>query len=144
MVSGMYKEEKKAPSGGGLALRVLFALVVVGGAGYGGFTYWQQQQSDATVGLRTVTSGLSGAYKSMEKDKLPEATKSFRSVLTVDPGNNAAKQGLREVEMRYKAAIDQALEEQDLDATETLIKSIVENKGKKMIPWETIKKELNL
>jgi serine/threonine-protein kinase PpkA len=123
MVSGMYKEEKKTSSGG-LALRVLFALVVVGGAGYGGFTYWQQQQSDATVGLRTVTSGLSGAYKSMEKDKLPEATKSFRSVLTVDPGNNAAKQGLREVEMRYQAAIDQALEEQDLDATETLIKSM--------------------
>ena len=109
-------QEKQGKSGGTRFLLAVLALVALGGGGYYGYNFWMDQQSETQRGLRTLTEEMASAYKSLEAGKLSAAAVSFNTVLSSDPGNNAATQGLRDVESRFADAINAALAEGDIDA----------------------------
>lgn len=100
----------------GSALRIIAIVAVLAGTGFGGYTWWQEQQGGASKDQRAVTAELAKAFNAMNEDQLPVAASSFSKVLSMDNGNDAAEQGLNEVGALYTAAIDNAIADKDVDA----------------------------
>jgi serine/threonine-protein kinase PpkA len=121
LVSGTYAPGTQGKGQSSSAVRLLLVAVVLGGLGFGGYTYWQDQQRGASVDLRAVTGELASAYGAMNNDDLPGAAAAFHRVLSVDSSNGAAQQGMAEVGTLYEAAITQALQEQDGARAQVLI-----------------------
>ncbi len=126
LVSGMHVDEvrsrlgdKPKKSRGGLVA----ALVVLALAGAGGGYYlWQeQQQSSSGPGIKSVTSELAAGYSAIADNNLAAAAASFRKVLSADRGNDAAEQGMDEVESLYTASIERALAAGDASRSQALI-----------------------
>lgn len=120
LVSGIHKRPA-SKSSGGRAIGLAVALAIVGGAGYFGYDYWQQQQARYDEGLRTITAEMAAAYGAIDENRLPEAMASFNKVLVIDSENAAANDGIARLEEIYTASIEHALATENLDTAGPLI-----------------------
>lgn len=122
LVSGTYANNDRTQSKtGGSVLRMLVIVVVLAGAGFGGYTWWQGQQGGASKDQRAVTAELAKAFSAMNEENLTVAASSFYKVLSMDSGNNAAQQGMDEVGALYTAEIEEAIAAKDLDYASQLL-----------------------
>ncbi len=104
LVTGEYKAAKKKSAGGGGGLiKAVLALVVLGGAGFGGYTYWQTTQQESTASVERVSKDLSRAFNAMNEEDLDKATRAFNRVLEVEPTNAAALKGIADIGALQKA-----------------------------------------
>ena len=118
--TGARRRPAKSGSGGGM--KIIAGLALVGALGYGGYYFMQQQGGAAsTEDLRTVTAELAEAYSALNDDNLDKAAVAFRKVLSVDSSHAAAQQGLADVDAMYTTAIEQAINDGELDRASTLI-----------------------
>jgi serine/threonine-protein kinase PpkA len=122
LVSGTYANNDRAQAkSGGSIIRTLVILLVLGGAGFGGYTWWQGQQGGASKDQRAVTAELAKAFSAMNEEDLPAAASSFYKVLSMDSGNDAAQQGMDEVGDLYVEAIEKAITNNDVDDARALM-----------------------
>jgi len=106
LVTGEYKAAKKGKSasgGAGGLVKGLLLLAVLGGAGFGGYTYWQTTQDASDASVERVSKDLSRAFTAMNEDELDKAAKAFTRVLEIEPTNAAAIKGMADIEALRKA-----------------------------------------
>ena len=122
LVSGTYaSSDRAAGKSGGSVVRILVIVAVLAGAGYGGYTWWQGQQGSDSKNQRAVTAELARAYSAMNEEDLAVAASAFYKVLSMDGGNDAARQGMDEVGNLYIRAIEQAIADGDLATANNLM-----------------------
>ncbi|MEP5566804.1 MAG: protein kinase [Halioglobus sp.] len=122
LVSGTYANNGRTQSkSGGSVLRMLVVVVVLAGAGFGGYTWWQGQQGGASKDQRAVTAELAKAFSAMNEENLTVAASSFYKVLSMDSRNDAAQQGMEEVGVLYTAEIDKAIADKDIDKARQML-----------------------
>ncbi len=122
LVSGTYASSDRAASkSGGSVIRILVIIVVLAGAGYGGFTWWQGQQGSSNKDQRALTAELANAFSAMNEENLAVAASSFYKVLSMDSGNDAAKQGMDQVANLYTQSIEQAIADKNVEAANRLM-----------------------
>jgi serine/threonine-protein kinase PpkA len=119
--SGQAPARRPPRSMGSTGFRLFAAVTLVGAVAFGGYTYWQGQQSTSAGDLRSVTSELAKAYNALNEDDLQRAAIAFRKVLQIDAGHAAARQGMGEVEAQYVSAIEAALAENNLTRANQMI-----------------------
>ena len=106
LVTGEYKAAKKGKSasgGAGGLLKGLLIIAILGGAGFGGYTYWQTTQDESDASAERVSKDLSRAFTAMNEDELDQAAKAFTRVLEIEPTNAAAIKGMADIEALRKA-----------------------------------------
>ena len=106
LVTGEYKAAKKGKSasgGAGGLVKGLLLLAVLGGAGFGGYTYWQTTQDESDASVERMSKDLSRAFTAMNEDELDKAAKAFARVLEIEPTNAAAIKGMADIEALRKA-----------------------------------------
>ena len=106
LVTGEYKAAKKGKSasgGAGGLVKGLLLLAVLGGAGFGGYTYWQTTQDESDASVERMSKDLSRAFTAMNEDELDKAAKAFTRVLEIEPTNAAAIKGMADIEALRKA-----------------------------------------
>ena len=106
LVTGEYKAAKKGKSasgGAGGLVKGLLLLAVLGGAGFGGYTYWQTTQDESDASVERMSKDLSRAFTAMNEDELDKAAKAFTRVLEIEPTNAAAIKGMADIETLRKA-----------------------------------------
>ena len=106
LVTGVYKAAKKGKSasgGAGGLVKGLLLLAVLGGAGFGGYTYWQTTQDESDASVERMSKDLSRAFTAMNEDELDKAAKAFARVLEIEPTNAAAIKGMADIEALRKA-----------------------------------------
>ncbi len=122
LVSGTFANNDRGQNkSGGSVLRMLIIVVVLGGAGFGGYTWWQGQQGSVSKDQRAVTAELAKAFSAMNEENLPVAASSFYKVLSMDGGNDAAQQGMAEVGALYTAQIEEAIAAEDEDKARRML-----------------------
>jgi serine/threonine-protein kinase PpkA len=112
--SGQGPARRPSRAMGSTGFRLFAAATIVGAVAFGGYKYWQGQQSSTAGDLRSVTSELAKAYNALNEDDLQRAAMAFSKVLQIDSGQAAARQGMDEVEDQYVTAIEAALAEGSL------------------------------
>ena len=106
LVTGEYKAAKKgkaASGGGGGLIKAVLVLAVLGGAGFGGYTYWQTTQQASEASVEQVSKDLSRAFTGMNENDLDKAGRAFSRVLQAEPTNAAAIKGMADIEAQRKA-----------------------------------------
>ena len=124
--SGFHTAQRRKPqsqqSAGG-ALKAAVIAVVLAGAGFGGYLLWEQRGSGtaSTEELRNVTAELAQAYSALNDNDINRAGIAFRKVLSIDSGNDAAKQGLSDVKAQFTTAIEQAIDDSEFSRADALL-----------------------
>ena len=106
LVTGEYKAAKKGKSssvGASGMIKAVLLLAVLGGAGFGGYTYWQTTQQASQESVERVSKDLSRAFTAMNEEDLDKAARAFGRVLQVEPTNAAAIKGMADIEALRKA-----------------------------------------
>lgn len=106
LVTGEYKTAKKGKSasgGAGGLIKGLLIIAILGGAGFGGYTYWQTTQDESDASVERMSKDLSRAFTAMNEDELDKAAKAFARVLEIEPTNAAAIKGMADIEALRKA-----------------------------------------
>ncbi|MEP1470939.1 MAG: protein kinase [Halieaceae bacterium] len=106
LVTGEYKAAKKAKSssgGAGGLIKAVLLLAILGGAGFGGYTYWQTTQQASEASVEQVSKDLSRAFTAMNEKDLDKAARAFGRVLQAEPTNAAAIKGMADIDALRKA-----------------------------------------
>ena len=111
VVSGLHK--RKQGLTGGIAGRVIAAVLLAGVLGYFAFDYWQQQQGAFDADMQAISTGIASGYTAIDQENLPAAALAFGKVLAIDSENSAAATGLKKIDELYARAIEQALQQRD-------------------------------
>ncbi|MFT5482556.1 MAG: serine/threonine-protein kinase PpkA [Halieaceae bacterium] len=120
-LSGTYASAPPTQKKPSSKVPLLLGLIVVGALSFGGYTWWQGQHGGPKENLSQITQELGSAYNAQNEKNLPKAASSFAKVLSMDSGNEAAQNGLSEIEAGFEREIIQALGNNDIDTAKGLI-----------------------